>query len=408
MGSDGTGNRRNLSATRRASPVTSVLDGKTILFVHASDELYGADRCLLDLVHGLPTSTRAVVALPLDLPYDGALSRELIDAGAEVRRIDFAVLRRSNLNAAHWPMLGRRLILGTWRLATVALDCRADIVHTNTLAAVSGPIAAALTRRRHVWQVHEMIGDERWPVRLVYRLLLLLPGRVIANSRATARALAGPVTAVRHKATVVYPGIHVGDHALQREDDGDPNGALRVAFVGRLAPRKGIETLLVAVALLRELGIDLRLDIFGSAAPQQEWREGQYRRRTQGLGLSEIVRFHGFVTDIDARLEHIDVLVVPSQRPEPFGLVVLEGMAAGCAVVVSRNGGGSDEILEHGVTGLYCGKEASSIAAAIKRLADDPALRERIGQQARHVVRTRFGTERYRDGVLGVYRRLLD
>lgn len=387
--------------------MTSELDGKTVLFVHPSDELYGADRCLLELVLGLPPTTRAVVALPKDVAYDGVLSRRLAAAGADVRRIDFAVLRRSSLAAAHWPKLGTRLILGTWRLATLARQCRADIVHTNTLAAVSGPIAAALARRRHVWHVHEMIADERWLVRLAYRLLLLAPGRVIANSRATARGLAGPIGIIRRKTSVVYPGIAVsGD--MQRHEPGTDAEPLRIGFVGRLAPRKGVEALLEAVAILRDRGVNLHVDVFGSVPPREEWRKGQYLRRTEGLGLTEVVQFRGFVTDVDRHLERIDVLVVPSQRPEPFGLVVLEGMAAGCALVVTRNGGGSDEIIEHGVTGLYCGREVTSIAAAVERLARDPELRKRIGQRGRHAVESRFGIDRYRDGVMRVYRRMLE
>jgi glycosyltransferase involved in cell wall biosynthesis len=115
------------------------------------------------------------------------------------------------------------------------------------------------------------------------------------------------------------------------------------------------------------------------------------------------VYFEGFVADVQRQLECADVLVVPSQRPESFGLVVLEGMAAGCTVIACRNGGGSDEILEHGVTGLYCGRSASSMAAALVRLASEPVLRARLGERARDAVWGMYGVERYREGVLGVY-----
>jgi glycosyltransferase involved in cell wall biosynthesis len=57
---------------------------------------------------------------------------------------------------------------------------------------------------------------------------------------------------------------------------------------------------------------------------------------------------------------------------------------------------------------LYCGREAISIAAAIERLARDPGLRERLGQQARLAVHERFSLERYCSGVLSVYQRILN
>lgn len=383
--------------------MTGRVDGRTILFVHPSDELYGADRCLLDLVRGLPPGTRATVVLPLDVGYARALSRELLEAGADVRRVDFAVLRRSGLRPGRWPRLGWRLAVGSWQVARLARESGAEIVHTNTLAAVSGPIAALLARRRHIWHVHEVIADEPSAVRVVYRLLvLLLPGRAIANSKATARSLAGPLRLVSSRTSVVYPGLAERRDAAPRRARG--GAALRIGFAGRLAPRKGVGELLEAVALVRSREIALELAIFGTAPPGQEWREGQYRRRADGLGLRDVVHFAGFVDDIRLRLGSVDVLVVPSQRPEPFGLVVLEGMAAGCAVLVSRNGGGSDEIIEHGVTGLYCGRTAASIAAAIERLARDGGLRERLGQQAQVAVRERFALDRYLDGVLEVYR----
>lgn len=385
--------------------MTTALDGRTILFVHPSDELYGADRCLLALVRWLPPETRAVVALPRDVAYTGELARALSAAGAEVRRLDFAVLRRAGLRPGNWPRLAWRLATGSWQLARLARERDAAIVHTNTLAAISGPVAALLTRKPHVWQVHEDIADEHWAVRLAYRLLALLSGRLIANSNATARSLAGPMGVVRRKTRVVYPGL-VEQRA--REPRAGDSGGLRIAFAGRLAPRKGIAELLDAIALVRARGGEVRLQIFGSAPPGQEWREAQYRQQAATLGLDDVVRFEGFAVDVPSELESVDVLVVPSQRPEPFGLVVLEGMAAGCAVVACRNGGGSDEILEHGVTGLYCGRTPSSIAAAIERLANEPELRERLGDSARRAVGETYGVNRYIDGILRVYRDMLD
>jgi glycosyltransferase involved in cell wall biosynthesis len=370
----------------------------TVVFVHPSDELYGADRCLLALVRGRPAATRIVVILPQDIQYDGPLSAALTNAGAEVRRLDYAVLRRAGLRPASLPTLARRLTVGTWELARLIRDLDATTVHTNTLASVSGPLAALLARRAHVWHVHEMIADEHPGVRLAYRLLALLPGRLIANSRATARALAGPIWPLRRKMRVVYPG-HVSRIESERRPSSLDNNALRIAFAGRLTPRKGVRELLEAVVIVRERAIPLRLSIFGSPPPGREALETEYRHLAARLGLGDIVTFEGFVPDAVDRLGEFDVLVVPSQRPESFGLVAVEGMAAGCAVVACRNGGGSDEILEHGRSGLYCGRAPSSIAAAIVRLAEDPALRTRLGRNAQRAAIERFGVDRYQNAV---------
>jgi len=101
-------------------------------------------------------------------------------------------------------------------------------------------------------------------------------------------------------------------------------------------------------------------------------------------------------------------LVVPSQRPEPFGLVVIEGLAAGLPVVVTRNGGGSDELLEDGRTGLYCGLTPPEIADAIERVIHDPDLRQALRQASREVAARRFSRVRYTARFQNLYRYCLE
>jgi len=77
-------------------------------------------------------------------------------------------------------------------------------------------------------------------------------------------------------------------------------------------------------------------------------------------------------------------------EPEPFGLVVVEAMLAGRAVVAAAAGGPA-EIVEDGVTGLLTPPgDAEGLAAAVDRLLDDDALRARLGRTARDAARTRF------------------
>jgi glycosyltransferase involved in cell wall biosynthesis len=123
-------------------------------------------------------------------------------------------------------------------------------------------------------------------------------------------------------------------------------------------------------------------------------------------GIVEVVRFEVFVPDVSERLPMLDLLVLASQWPDPFPRIVLEGMAAGCAVVAVRNGGGSDEMFEDGVSGVYCDRDPESIAGAIERLVLDPELRRSIGARAAEVARTRFSEARYVGEVIDCYDRL--
>ena len=368
---------------------------KTILFVHASDELYGSDRCLLAIVKGLPASYRAVVVLPTDVPHPGPLTRELCAAGATVLHRRMLVLRRANLRPRAIPGSIVSFIAGIRTLGRIAHDERATLVHSNTLAVVCSPFAAMLGRRPHLWHVHEFLGDEPKAIRTPLRLLMrLLPGTVVANSRATARSTG--VADVR----VIENGVFLP--VRERVPVEKPT----IGVVGRLSPRKGIAEALQAAAILKRDGHDFGLLIAGGPPPGRGLLRTEYERLAEQLSVAAITTFTGEVPDPAALYAGIDILLVPSQRPEPFGLTIIEGMAAGCAVVATRNGGGSDEILEDGVSGIYCEPDPESIAEALRGLLAAPDMRERIAGRAQEVARERYSAERYVAEMLQTYREL--
>ena len=373
--------------------------GRTILYVHPSDELYGSDRCLLDIVRGLPAGDRAVVVLPTDIPYAGALSRELKAAGAMIERVDMLVLRRALLRPANLPELIRRFALGTARIAGLVRLHDVTLVHSNTVAVVCGASAAMLTGTPHVWHVHEHIGDEPRAYRGLIRLMLsLFPGRIMANSRAVARALVGASQRRLARIRVVENSFNPAIVPVDRSGR-DPASPVVIGVVGRLSPRKGTAEAIHAATLLVDRSKRFELRFVGDAPPGQEALQNEYRQQVASLRLEDYVTFVGRVEDVRSQLDAFDILLLPSQRPEPFGLVVIEAMAAGLPVVATLNGGGSDDILDHGRTGLYCGREPTGIAGALERLVDDAALRLRLGAAATKVAAERYSVERYLAGV---------
>ena len=154
-------------------------------------------------------------------------------------------------------------------------------------------------------------------------------------------------------------------------------------WVGRVAPIKGLDTLLDAVARLRTTGLAVRLLIVGGDAdePMSE-HELSLRRRIEALGLADSVSFVGPQPQGVLPLYYAaaDVTVLPSYY-ESFGMVALEAMACGSPVIASRVGGLVTTVRD-GVTGFLVPEaDVDALAERIAMLVADPDLRWRVGRE---------------------------
>ncbi len=152
-----------------------------------------------------------------------------------------------------------------------------------------------------------------------------------------------------------------------------------IGTIGRLHPNKGYDLLLDAAALLRDQGRRFELVIAGDGpeAPR-------LRAQADSLGLADQVRFPGWV-EPRAALDDMDIFV-SSSRVEPFGLVIIEAMAAGVPVVATDIDGPRD-ILRGGELGaLAAAGDADALAAAIARVLDAPEMALSIARRAEAAV----------------------
>ena len=145
----------------------------------------------------------------------------------------------------------------------------------------------------------------------------------------------------------------------------------RLLYCGRIDPRKGID---LAIAALPLLPAEATLRIVGDGDPSHR---AELERQARDLGVSDRVLFERVGRDrVPQALAEHDALLFPVRWPEPWGLVPLEAMAVGLLVVASGRGG-SAEYLEDGANCLLADPDEGpgSLANALRRLADDPALR---------------------------------
>jgi rhamnosyl/mannosyltransferase len=200
----------------------------------------------------------------------------------------------------------------------------------------------------------------------------------------------------RSKCVVIPFGF---DPARFTPSDPATPGFPTVLFVGRLVEYKGVDVLLRALA-----GVEHARAVLVGDGP----RRAALEELTADLGLAERVAFAGEVSD--ERMAELyaacDLFVLPSvTRAEAFGVVQLEAMAAGKAVVSTAVPTGVPWVNQHERTGLIVPPgDVPALRAAIQRLLADPALRERMGREGRARVARDFTPARMIDQMLALYR----
>lgn len=172
-----------------------------------------------------------------------------------------------------------------------------------------------------------------------------------------------------------------------------------VLFVGNLIPRKGVDVLLRALAIVHERRPTIRAIIAGDGAER-----AALESLTAELSLDDAVEFKGAQErdDLVALYQRARVAVVPS-RAEPFGLVVVEAMASGAAVVATRVGGIKEIAAETDGVTLVPPDDSAALASAISDLLEDDAHRARVASDARGRVLAGFGPEAIRDAYIRAY-----
>ncbi len=273
-------------------------------------------------------------------------------------------------------------VLYALRLARRLRRLRPDAVHANSLkSGVYGGIAAKLARVPLVWHLRDRIAPDYLPrpaVAMMRLLVAALADRVIANSDSTLATL--PARA-RRRGVVIPDSVRA-----EARPPGRIAATATFGMLGRIAPWKGQDLFLRAFAEAFPGGPE-RAAIVGVPMFGEEDFERELQRLAAELGLADRVEFRGFREDVWSELASFDVLVHASVIPEPFGQVVLEGMAAGVAVAAANEGGPAD-VVEDGRTGLlFASRDTAALAATLRRLRDDRGLREALGAAAREAAR---------------------
>ncbi len=306
-------------------------------------------------------------------------------------------------------LLMRRIWPRTRAIHGIIRRRQIDLVHTNIRVGHDreGILAARLAGVPCVSHIRDF-EELNW----FDRRLAATVGRFIYISQAVQQCHLGSGVP-EGKGSVVYNAVDMSafgdavDVAGVRRALGLTVDDLVVGMMGRLDRWKGQDVFLRAMALVMEAVPQARGVLIGDPVPYDKGYQDALLALRDELGLGNSVGFHPFQQDVPSTMSALDLVVLASTSPEPFGRVLIEAMAAG-KPVVATDAGATREIVEHGIEGLLVpAGDAQALATAIVSILTDRDRAEAMGRKGRERVQGQFAMGQYVSGVQAVYRELL-
>lgn len=301
--------------------------------------------------------------------------------------VSAAVLERITTGRPQTP----QIVLPARGLASILAHCltwhrlRPDIIHVNLCtpwAAAIGLVTALTLPQTRVVRVDQL------PLRTTAALQLWrtrwLALRVDANvavGEASARRVEDFYALGRHSVVSIPNGVPDRGEPAPLADR--PPGELIVGSIGRLDPMKAHEILLRAIAQVE----GVKAVILGEGGERYHLEQ-----LATSLGITDRIELRGWVAQPQDYLGEFDAIVQPS-RSEGFPLAIVEAMLAARPVIATPVGSVAEAVID-GKTGILVEKNhVEELAAALRRLRDDPKLRSFLGQQGRALAVAQFTVE---------------
>ncbi len=352
----------------------------TILTVIAPHRYSGAERIAVTLAEGLRDRGHRVVF------------------ACKHQEQFVAEMTRRGLECASTRISGKVSPASLYRVARIARDIKADIIHTHlSTGAWWGSFAGRLLGIPVLAHVHALNTKTCF----VYADMLAACSHGVKDHMVSQGV---PEERVR----VIYNGIDAARLATLRPipdvraDLGLTDGEPVVGVAAHLTPKKGQRYVIEAAAILSRKRPDLLCYLVGEGDQYEELRQ-----LAESLGVSDRIRFTGYRPDAQDLMQAMDIVILPSVAKEGLGVCLVEAGAVGKPVIGS-NAPGINEVIADGKTGvLVQPANAQALAEAMDRLIGDPELRRRMGEAGRQRVREVFTLRHMVDQTEALYREMI-
>ena len=383
---------------------------KNILFVHQSADLYGSDKTLLYLVASIKDTFYPIIVLP----EEGLLSEELKKQDIEFYVMPVIKVSRQLFKSLDFFKLPFNIYKAVNTLKTKLGNRKIDIVHSNTLAVFLGAFFSKKYKIKHIWHVHEIIQHPKAVAKAYPFLVNWFSDYVVFNSKASAEHLYLGKSKLKKKSTIIYNGLDRNlpvtskyEQKLLREKlfkDIDSE-TLIMALVGRINNHKGHTLALKAFEnLVKDGHSNIKLLFIGSTIKSQKYLLEALHDSIKSKKLENLVSIIDFQKELWQFYDCIDLLLVPTKDPEPFGLVAIEGMLSKKPVIAS-NHGGLKEIVVHNKTGiLFEPNNTLKLKKAVEFFISNKEILYAYGLEGEKRAKHTFSLKKYIDNFIQLYK----
>lgn len=353
---------------------------KNILCVHQGYELYGSDRMFLLSLKAF-RNKYSNCHITVHLPVEAILSSKIIEDGLadEVIFSPMAVLRKSDFKKLNFS----NVLWSLFKLPRKVRFCNSfDLVYVNSIVVFDYLLASRFSKSKCIVHIHEIVDGI---VRSFFeKLLLFSKAYCIFVSQATKKSYTK-----FNKGEVVLNGIK-GFDFKERVFSGEFN----ILQIGRINSMKGHDILLKALITLNSKYL-FKVRIVGDVFDNQNHYKDEIYDLIKQNRLEEIVEVMGFSNFPRSDYEWADIVVIPSKKPESFGLVAIESMSVGSITLASKIGGLA-EIFNDEESGLYFEPNSvDSLVIALEKVLNSKDLCNNIARTGNELYKNMYTEEAY-------------
>jgi glycosyltransferase involved in cell wall biosynthesis len=344
---------------------------KKILFINGSNVIGGGELSLVSIAKSFTNSC----VLSFDYgPFTELLKKEKISSIVPTSTKSFLSIKKGHSISSLFAM-SKSIITSIFEARRIIKDY--DIVYCNSQKGIIfGITASFFLKKTYIIHIRDMLDNPRIPKyhKLILKYLIILKKPIIiANSKATANSLRN--IGINNNINVIYNGIKPSVLYNKKTEK------FIVAMFSRISPWKGQKEFIEAAQKIDDPGIEYW--IVGDALFGEDNYKQEILDMVKNTNLEDRIKFLGYVKDPLNYMQNIDVLVLPSIEPEPFGRVVIEAMFLK-KVVVATNMGGPTEIIDDEKDGLLIDTEniVLEIVEKIYNLRKNPSLYQKLSENA--------------------------